>query len=165
MSKCRSPRPSREGSLRDPEHCPFTGALGAALVGLALVCACASADPPATPAASAEAELDPISTVSVDDLGKRVKLRGMAIDRMGGAVLDVGGEHVWIDGLHSWPTGYYEGGDQGTRLVVTGILDQDHGLPVFIEKEGAPAIQGIPVPEGTDLEQASRRFVLRDAKW
>ena len=28
-----------------------------------------------------------------------------------------------------------------------------------------PMLAGIPVPEGTDLREASKRFLLKDAKW
>jgi hypothetical protein len=40
-----------------------------------------------------------------------------------------------------------------------------HDLPVFVQKPGEPPLQGIPVPEGTDLHAASRRYVVRDATW
>jgi hypothetical protein len=40
-----------------------------------------------------------------------------------------------------------------------------HDLPVFVQKPGEPPRQGIPVPEGTDLHAASRRYVVRDATW
>jgi len=42
-------------------------------------------------------------------------------------------------------------------------LDEDQGLPVFIPDDSDLAVQGIPVPAGTDLEKASHRFLLRDA--
>ncbi|MCA9706241.1 MAG: hypothetical protein KDK70_10370 [Myxococcales bacterium] len=132
---------------------------------LAALGACASREAPPPPATEAVAEPPVVTEVSADELGHRVRLRGMAIDRKGGAVLAVGEHHVWIEGLHSWPAGYYEGGDRGRELTVTGVLHEDHGLPVFVPKEGEPVVQGIPVPEGTDLEQASRRYVLRDASW
>jgi hypothetical protein len=38
-------------------------------------------------------------------------------------------------------------------------------VPVFIQKPGKLPVQGIPVQEGTDLHEASRRYVVRDAKW
>lgn len=107
-------------------------------------------------------------------MGRTVKLRGMAMDRKGGAVLVVGKAQVWIDDLHAWPAGYYKGGDRGRRITVTGVLDRDHGLPVFVEdpvpenaefEHDGVHLQGIPVPAGTDLDEASERFVLRDAQW
>ncbi len=56
-------------------------------------------------------------------------------------------------------------GDRGKRVKVTGVLTEDHALPVFIPKQGEPIPQGIPVPEATDLYQASHRYVLKEATW
>ena len=105
------------------------------------------------------------TTIRAEHIGQSVKLRGVAMNRKGGAVLVVGEEHVWIDGLPAWPEGYYRGGDRGRRLTVTGILHQDRGLPVSVYKKGDPIVQAVMYPEGTDLEKASQRFVLRDAEW
>ena len=48
-----------------------------------------------------------------------------------------------------------------------GILEERHDLPVFVADTAVEAgqLQGIPVPSGTDLHEASRRLVLRNAKW
>lgn len=143
---------------------------------LMLVTACASNEPKPEPQAAAADPAEPSEAdqavaaktgeVGAENVGKRVLLKGWAVNRKGGAVLVTDdGEHVWIDGLASWPDGYYRGGDKGKRLRVSGTLDEDHGLPVFVQKEGEPIVQGVPVPEGTDLEKASHRFVLRDASW
>ena len=67
---------------------------------------------------------------------------------------------IWIDSLSSWPEGYL-----GSRVKATGIVIQKYDLPVFIQKEGEPVRTGIPVPEGTDLHSASRRYLLKNAKW
>jgi hypothetical protein len=61
--------------------------------------------------------------------------------------------------------GYYLGGEQGKRVRVTGTVIERHNLPVFIPRKDELPVQGIPVPEGTDLHKASRRFLLQDAKW
>lgn len=104
--------------------------------------------------------------VTADNVGRQVRIRGWAVDRKGGAVLvTADGTHVWIDGVDYWPSGYYRGGDTGKRLRVSGTLDEDHGLPVFVQKKGEIPMQGMAVPEGTDLDEASHRFVLRDATW
>ena len=93
-------------------------------------------------------------------LGRQVTLEGTAEARKLGAVLRGNGFDVWIDRLQDWPGQYV-----GHRVRVSGILEERHDLPVFIQKAGEPVAGGIPVPEGTDLQQASRRYVVRDAKW
>ena len=103
--------------------------------------------------------------VSKANLGVRVTLVGRAIDRKGGATLVGEGFEVWMADFDSWPAGYYAGGDEGRLLTVTGTLGEDHGLPVFVPKPDEPLVQGIPMPEGTDLEAASHRWLLRDASW
>lgn len=98
-------------------------------------------------------------------VGKVVTVEGMSINQKVGAALWGEGETVFIDGLNSWPDGFYLGGEKGKRLCVTGTVIERHDLPVFIPRKGEPAKAGIPVPEGTDLHKASRRFLLQDAKW
>jgi hypothetical protein len=93
-------------------------------------------------------------------LGQQVTLEGTAEARKLGAVLRGRDFDVWIDPLQDWPRDYV-----GQRVRVTGILEERHDLPVFIQKPGEPVAGGIPVPQGTDLHQASRRFVVREAKW
>ena len=93
-------------------------------------------------------------------LGQEVTLEGVAEARKLGAALRGDGFDVWIDQLEHWPPG-----TAGRKVRVTGILEERHDLPVFIQKEGEPAAAGIPVPPGTDLRKASQRYVVRDAKW
>jgi hypothetical protein len=87
------------------------------------------------------------------------------VDRKIGAQLIGPGFDLWIDGLSSWPEGYCTGGNKGNKVRVSGVLAEDNGLPVFIPKKGEPVIQGIPVPEGTDLKKASHRYILKNASW
>jgi hypothetical protein len=124
-----------------------------------LAVACTSAEP-----RHSEPPPPPPSSVSREDLGRRITLEGEAVNHKNGAALQVGDVSVWIDGLSSWPDGYFVGG-RGRTVSVTGVLAEDHGLPVFVPRDDEPLVQGIPVPEGTDLDAASRRFVLRDATW
>jgi hypothetical protein len=98
-------------------------------------------------------------------LGKPVVLEGVAVDDELGAVLQGQGGAIWIDGLSSWPEGLYLGGDRGKPLRVTGTVIERFDLPVFVPKDGEPTPSGIPVREGTDLHEASRRFLLRGARW
>jgi len=98
-------------------------------------------------------------------VGQRVTVEGVAVNQKVGAALWGEGRTIFIDGVHSWPEGYYFGGEQGRRLQVSGTVVERHDLPVFIPRKGEPAIQGIPVPEGTDLHQASQRFLLQHVRW
>ena len=95
-----------------------------------------------------------------DRLGQQVTLEGVAETRKLGAALRGNDFDVWIDRLARWPAGAL-----GRKVRVTGILEERLDLPVFIQKAGEPPAAGIPVPEGTDLREASRRYIVRDSKW
>ncbi|MCA9690521.1 MAG: hypothetical protein KC636_12990 [Myxococcales bacterium] len=125
---------------------------------LVLLTACANAEP----SSRAEPRAEEAPMISRERLGERVTVTGTPINRKGGAALDVDGEHLWIDGLHSWPDDIIA---RGGPLSVQGVLAEDHGLPVFVPKDDEPIVQGVPVPEGTDLKAASRRYLLRQASW
>ncbi len=103
--------------------------------------------------------------VSQANLGKKITVEGRAVDRKMGAQLIGEDFDLWIDGLSGWPSGYYTGGEKGRKVRVSGILAEDHGLPVFIPRKNEPVMQGIPVPEGTDLKKAAHRYILREATW
>ena len=98
-------------------------------------------------------------------LGKVVTVEGKAVNMKVGAALFGDGEAIFVDGIDFWPDGYYLGEERGKRLRVTGTVIDRHDLPVFIPKEGELPKAGIPVPEGTDLHKASRRFLIQNAKW
>lgn len=93
-------------------------------------------------------------------VGQPVALEGVAEARKLGAALRGDDFDVWIDQLSDWPSNHV-----GKKVRVTGVLEQRHDLPVYIQRPGEPVAGGIPVPEGTDLREASRRYVVRDAKW
>jgi hypothetical protein len=93
-------------------------------------------------------------------VGQRVTLVGVAEPWKLGAALRGADFFVWIDGLHDWPSGYVD-----HRVQVVGILEVRHDLPVFVQRPDDLPKQGMPVPEGTDLDAASRRYVVRDATW
>jgi hypothetical protein len=103
--------------------------------------------------------------LSRENLGRRITVRGWAVNRKGGAALEGAGFTLWMADLDSWPDEVCVGGERGKRLRVTGMLAEDHGLPVFIPRTGEPIRAGIPVSEGTDLEAASHRFLLQEAEW
>lgn len=98
-------------------------------------------------------------------VGRQVTVEGVTVNRKIGAALYGDGEAIFIDGIHSWPDGLYLGGDEGRRVRVTGTVVERHDLPVFIPQPDKPVIQGIPLAEGTDLRQVSRRFFLQNAIW
>jgi hypothetical protein len=105
-----------------------------------------------------------VSVVHGDSLqssiGQHISLVGVAEPRKLGAALRGQDFYVWIDGLQDWPIDYVD-----HRVQVAGVLEERHDLPVFIQKPGELPVQGIPVPDGTDLHEASRRYVVRDARW
>ena len=95
-----------------------------------------------------------------DRLGREVTLEGVAETRKLGAALRGNGFDVWIDRLEHWPAEAL-----GRKVRVTGTLEERHDLPVYVQKPGEPPAAGMPVPEGTDLRAASRRYIVREAKW
>jgi hypothetical protein len=51
----------------------------------------------------------------------------------------------------------------GALVRARGVVAVRADRPVFVQKPGEPVMQGIPVPEGTDLESARRRHVIEQA--
>lgn len=99
-------------------------------------------------------------------LGKKVTITGKTVDaKLGAKLYTEDGCSIWINDLDAWPYGYYLGNDSCKTVTVTGRIIQKNDLPVFIYKEGEPLRSGMPVPEGTDLEKAKRRFLLDNTKW
>lgn len=92
-------------------------------------------------------------------LGQRVAAVGVAANGKGGPRLVGDAFDLWID-TEPWPAHA-----NGQRVEVVGVLEERHDLPVFVPRAGEPTIAGIPVPEGTALHAASRRFVLTQPQW
>ena len=83
-----------------------------------------------------------------------------------GALLQINDStRVWLNNLDSWPEDYYLGNDSCKTVKLTGVLIEAYDLPVYIHKKGEPLRSGIPVPEGTDLKQASHRYLIKNYKW
>lgn len=101
----------------------------------------------------------------IDLLGKKVEISGTAVNAKLGALLITDEGSIWIYKMQEWPNGYYSGGDNGKKLKVRGTVIEKYDLPVYIQKEGELPRSGISVPEGTDLKEASRRFLLKNVKW
>ena len=102
---------------------------------------------------------------SKEQVGQHVTVTGQPVNRKNGACLVTPDGEVWIEELSSWPENIAFGGQPGKELTVTGVLSEDNQLPVFIQKNNEPIAQGVPVPQGTNMEQASHRFVLKNATW
>jgi hypothetical protein len=127
---------------------------------LTLVALAACTRPTATGAAASSSASTSLPSPWEARLGQVVTIEGTAEDAKLGAVLTRPGDMVWIDGLDAWPRGL-----RGKRVQVTGKVIQRADLPVFVQREGEPQEQGIPVPPGTDVEKARRRFLLTEARW
>ncbi len=100
-------------------------------------------------------------------IGKRITVKGKTLNLKGGAALILeNGTQIWMDDMESWPQGYFIN-EQDTKIVkVSGILNERNDLPVFIYKDNDSLLQqGIPMPEGSDLNKASHRFVFEKYKW
>ena len=93
-------------------------------------------------------------------VGRQVELSGVAEPRKLGAALVGDGFEVWVDQLQDWPAEFV-----GRRVLLTGILEERHDLPVFVEKAGETVIEGVSVPAGTDLHAARLRYVVCNARW
>ena len=111
--------------------------------------------------------INQLSNEKLDTLiGEKISVTGTAINAKLGALLTTtNGGTIWINELNEWPEDYYLGGDNGKTVRVTGIVIEKHDLPVFISKKDEPPKSGMPVPEGTGLEEARRRFLLKNATW
>ena len=101
-----------------------------------------------------------------DQLGKRIAVTGEAHNAKMGALVVGDGFSIWVDLPNdAWPDGLYHGNDEGEMVLVTGTVVQRADVPVFIPKEGEPMKQGVTVPPGTDLEEASKRYILENVTW
>lgn len=110
--------------------------------------------------------IDQSAPISKANIGKDISVEGWTGHyKNGDGLLLDNGSIVWMDDSFAWPEEYYSGSDKGKKVKVTGTLAEDYGLPVFIPDENEPIVQGMPVPEGTDLEEASHRFLLENATW
>ena len=91
---------------------------------------------------------------------------GAALETKAGPIILVsGGLPLFIDGMTYWPPDFYEGGTKGKRVVARGQIVERFDLPVYEAIPGEEPRAGIPVPPGTDMRQASRRFLMVFAEW
>ena len=101
--------------------------------------------------------------VSKELVGTVVVLKGQPQRRKGGITIVGEGFEVWLVNEELLSDEVFGDDATGPFMSFSGTLDEDQGLPVFIPDDSDLAVQGIPVPAGTDLEKASHRFLLRDA--
>ena len=101
----------------------------------------------------------PKAPTPLPQAGRRDTIRGVAEDRKDGAVIRGEDRCVFVVGMHRWPRGV-----PGREVTAEGILGEDHGLAV-IRDEDRMFLQGVPVPAGTDMREASRRQTLSDITW
>jgi hypothetical protein len=93
--------------------------------------------------------------------GRCVIAEGYAVGQKIGAALDLGGPTlgvIFASGEDQWTI------PLGVRVRVEGRIAQRSDLPVFVQDPNEPIMQGMPVPPGTDLEQARRRWVIEQAE-
>lgn len=101
-----------------------------------------------------------------DLLGQKIVIIGTPVNRKLGAILITeDSTSIWIHGKENWPKRYYSGKDNRIKLRVTGIIIEKYDLPVYIHKEGDLPKAGIPVPEGTNLKEASHRYLIKNVRW
>ena len=125
-------------------------------------CGGPNVDPRTKPSSEAtrQASRDGTPSPWESKLGQVITVEGTAVNAKLGALVDTGSETLWIDGMHSWPEAAWD-----KRVKVMGRVIERSDLPVFVQKEGEPLMQGMPVPAGTDIKKASHRFLLSEVQW
>ena len=88
-----------------------------------------------------------------------VTVTGIAREAKVGPLVEYEGGTTWV-GLECWPDDVLN-----KKVRVTGMPTVVSDLPVFVRREGEPEKSGIPVSTEADLEEASKRTVLKDVKW
>lgn len=85
--------------------------------------------------------------------------QGYAVSSKSSELLDLGGPTLGVifDGDGGWQL------PLGAWVQVRGTIVQRSDRPVFIPDPNEPIMQGIPVPAGTDIEQARKRWVIEHA--
>lgn len=84
---------------------------------------------------------------------------GYAVAAKGSELIDLGGPTLGVmfetDGGWQVPLGAW--------VRVRGTVVERSDRPVFVADPNGPIMQGVPVPPGTDLEQARKRWVIEHA--
>ncbi len=126
---------------------------------LILLCGCGGTQPAKPPAAAQSVPAKPESEWKAQ-LGKEVTIEGVAENWKAGPQVSSEKTGIWIDGPE-WNSEM-----NGKRVRVTGTVIERADLPVFIADPNDGRVPGgIPVPRGTDLKEAAKRFLLTNIKW
>jgi hypothetical protein len=135
----------------------------ALLVGLLSACGGATRDTHDTPPVSDVSRATETHTMTNFDpaawTNRCVIAEGYAVSSKGSEMLDLGGPtlDVIFDGDGRWQV------PLGAWVQVRGTIVERSDRPVFIQDPNEPIMQGIPMPPGTDLEQARKRWVIEHA--
>ena len=98
-------------------------------------------------------------------VGRKVTLIGKAENEKLGAVLVLeSGQTIWMNEMERWPNGYYTE-KESKSVQVTGVLIEKYDLPIIVPSNDSIVKQGIPVPQGTDLKEASHRYLMKNYNW
>lgn len=135
------------------------------LLFLLLIVACSTTN--TTQKEKSTAIENPSDEILKKYIGKKIIVIGKSVNmKLGAALLLENGNRIWIDKMEGWPIDFYPDEDNAKTLKVTGVLIEENDLPIFVQNENARiAQQGIPVPNGTNLNEASKRFLLKKATW
>ena len=113
----------------------------------------------------------PVATIPWNDLiGQKLTLVGRGENAKIGAKLACEDFSMYVDlPAKGWPKKVYNRTYKNLDAVpkkvrVTGKLEQWSDVPVF-HKSKDRGRQGIPVPDGTDLKEARKRYILVDVVW
>jgi uncharacterized protein YdeI (BOF family) len=133
------------------------------LVGLVSACGGAASETPDTPPVadvSRSTETDTMNHFDPAPWNNRcVIAEGYAVSSKSSELLDLGGPTIGVifDGDGGWQVPH------GAWVQVRGTVVERSDQPVFIADPNEPIMQGMPVPPGTDLEQARKRWVIEHA--
>lgn len=103
-------------------------------------------------------------------VGKKITITGKSTnEKIGATVTLSNGKRIYIEDFNRWPKNYYLGENQSKTVKITGILTERNDLPILeypdTDSTSFLVKQAIQVPKGTDLKQASHRFLLKNVSW
>ncbi|MBL9147320.1 MAG: hypothetical protein JNM94_01365 [Phycisphaerae bacterium] len=145
------------------------------IIGAVAACKPPSAVPPTSSAAPGPSSPPSEGRVEANEVrewpdnwgelvGQVVVLEGRMGNARRGAIVEGPGGSIDVDGLEAWPPDLDVHTAPGRRVRIRGTVIEKWDLPVFHE-DGGPPRSGMPVPAGTDLNAARRRYVLTGAVW